>query len=47
VPVNHLESLPSSNLVPAATASGSAQSSIDPYGLSSDEEKQLIPSYVA
>jgi len=38
-PVNKHESLPSSKLVPCATASGSNQSSIDPYDLSSDDEE--------
>jgi hypothetical protein len=31
VPVNKLETVPSSNLVPSATSSGSYQSSFDPY----------------
>jgi hypothetical protein len=39
VPVNKLETIPSSNLVPAATASASYQSSFDPYDLSSDDEE--------
>ena len=47
VPVNKLESLPSSNIVPSATASGSCQSSIDPYDLSSDDEEYLTPNNVA
>jgi len=38
VPVNKLERLPSSNLIPSTTASGSCQSSIDPYDLSSDDD---------
>jgi len=37
--VNKLESLPSSNLIPSATASGSYLSSFDPYDLSSDDEE--------
>jgi len=47
VPVNHLETVPSSNLVPSATASGSYQSSFDPYDLSSDDEEYLMPNNVA
>jgi hypothetical protein len=47
VPVNKLETVPSSNLVPSATASGSYQSSFDPYDLSSDNEKYLMPNNVA
>jgi len=39
VAVNKLETVPSSNLVPSATASGSYQSSCDPYDLSSDDEQ--------
>jgi len=38
-PVNKLETVPSSNLVPSATASRSYQSSFDPYDLSSDDEE--------
>jgi hypothetical protein len=47
VPVNKLETIPSSNLVPSATASGSYQSSFDPYDLSSDDEEYLTPNNVA
>jgi len=47
VPVNKLETVPSSNLVPSATASGSYQSSFDPYDLSSDDEEYLTPINVA
>jgi len=47
VPVNKLEMVPSSNLVPSATASGSYQSSFDPYDSSSDDEKYLTPINVA
>jgi len=47
VPVNKLETVPSSNLVPSATASGSYQSSFDPYDLSSDDEEYLTPKNVA
>jgi hypothetical protein len=39
VPVNKLETVPTSNLVPSATASGSYQSSFDQYDLSSDDEE--------
>jgi hypothetical protein len=38
-PVNKLETVPSSNLVPSATGSGCYQSSFDPYDLSSDDEE--------
>jgi hypothetical protein len=41
VPVNKLETVPSCNLVPSAMASGSYQSSFDPYDLSSDDEEYL------
>jgi len=47
VPVNKLETVPSSNLVPSATALGCYQSSFDPYDLSSDDEKYLMPNNVA
>jgi hypothetical protein len=47
VPVNKLETVPTSNLVPSATASGSYQSSFDPYDLSSDDEEYLTPNNVA
>ena len=46
-PVNKLETVPSSNLVPSAMASGSYQSSFDPYDLSSDNEEYLTPNNVA
>ena len=39
VPVNKLETVQNSNFVHSATASGSYQSSFDPYDLSSDDEK--------
>jgi hypothetical protein len=42
-PVNKLETVRSSNLVPSATASGSYKSSFDPYDLSSDDEEYLTP----
>jgi len=47
VPVNNLESLPSSILVPSAMAIVSCQSSCDPYDLSSDDEEYLMPNDVA
>jgi len=47
VPVNIHETVPTSNLVPSATASGSNQLSFDPYDLSSDEEKYFRPINVA
>jgi len=47
VPVNKLETVPRSNLLPSATASGSYQSSLDPYDLSSDDEEYLMPNNVA
>ena len=47
VPVNTPESRVSSNLVPSATASGSGESSFDPYDVSSDDEEYLTPDNVA
>jgi len=47
VPVNKLEIVPTSNLFPSATDSGSYQSSFDPYDLSSDDEEYLTPNNVA
>jgi len=47
VPVNKLATVPTSNLIPSATASGSYQSSFDPYDLSSDDEECLTPNNVA
>ena len=47
MPVNKLETVTTSNLVPSATASGSYQSSFDPYDLSSDDEEYLTPNNVA
>jgi hypothetical protein len=47
VPVNILETVPSCNLVPSAMASGSYQSSCDPYDLSSNDEEYLKPNNVA
>ena len=47
VPVNTLESSPSSNLVPTAMASGSCQSSVDRYDLCSDDEEYLTPNNLA
>jgi hypothetical protein len=39
VPVNKFETVQSSNFFPSATASGSYQSSFDPYDSSSDDEE--------
>jgi len=47
VPVDKHERLPSSNLIPSAMASGSCQSSFDPYDLSSDDEEYLMTNNVA
>jgi len=47
VPVNKLETIPSSNLVPSTIASGSYQSTFDPCDLSSDDEEYLTPNNVA
>jgi len=47
VPVNKLETVPSSNLVPSAMASGSYQWSFDPYDFSSDDEEYLTSNNVA
>jgi len=47
VPVNKRKTVRSSNLVPYPTASGSYQSSFDPYDLSSDDEEYLTPNNVA
>jgi hypothetical protein len=45
--VNKLETVLSSNLVPTATASGSYQSSFDPYDLPCDDKDYLTPNNVA
>jgi hypothetical protein len=47
VPGNELDTVPRSNLVPSATASGAYQSPYDPYDLSSDDEEYLTPINVA
>jgi len=47
MPVNKLETVLTSNLVPSAMASGSYQSSFDPYDWSSDDEEYLTPNSVA
>jgi hypothetical protein len=47
VPVNNFERVQNSHFVPSATASGSYQSSFDPYDLSSDDEEYLTPNNVA
>jgi len=46
VPVNTHESLPSSNLIPSAMASGSCQSSFDLYDSSSNDKEYLTPDNV-
>jgi len=46
VPVNTLRSRPTSNLIPSPPASGSYQSSFDPYDSSSDDEQYLTPNNV-
>jgi len=47
LPVNKLETVPSSTLVPFAMASECYQSSFDPYDSSSDDEEYLTPTNVA
>jgi len=47
VPVNKFETVQSSNFVPSAMASGSYQSSFDPYDSSSDDEEYLTLNNVA
>jgi len=47
VPVSKLETVPSNNLLPAAMASGSYQSSLDPYDFASDDEEYLMPNILA
>jgi len=47
VPVNKFETVQNSNFVPTETASGSYQSSVDPYDSSSDDEEYLTPNDVA
>jgi len=46
VPVNKLETVPSSNLIPSATASGFYQSSFDSSDSSCDDEEYLTPNNV-
>jgi hypothetical protein len=46
VPDNTRETVPSSNLIPSATASRSSQSFFDPYDLSSYDEEYLTPKNV-
>jgi len=46
-PVNELETVPSNNLLPSATASGCYQTSFDPYDLSSNDEEYVTPNNVA
>ena len=47
MPFNKPKSVPSSNLVPSAIASGSGQSYFDPYDLSSDDTEYRRPNNVA
>jgi len=47
VPVNKLETVLPSNLVPSSTASGSYQSPFDEYDMSSDDKEYLTPNNVA
>jgi len=47
VPVNEQESLLTSNHIPSAMASGSFQSSFDPYDLSIDDDEFLTHTIVA
>jgi hypothetical protein len=47
VPVTTLDAVPTSNLVPSATASGFYQSSFDSYDLSSDDEEFITPNNLA
>jgi len=47
VPVNELETVRCSNLVPATTTSGSYQSSCGPYDFSRDDEEYLTPNNAA
>jgi hypothetical protein len=46
VPVNNFQSLPSSNPISSATASGSCQLSLDPYDFSCHDEEDLVPKHV-
>jgi len=45
-PINTHQSIPSSNPISSATASGSCQSSFGPYDLSSDDEEYLTPNNI-
>jgi hypothetical protein len=45
--VDKLDTVPSINLIPSATASGSYQSSFDPYYSSSDDEEYIKPNNMA
>ena len=47
VPVNKLDCFPNSNFVLSAMASGSCQSSFNPYDLSRDDEEYLTPNIMA
>jgi hypothetical protein len=44
--LNKFENLPSSNLIPSVTASGSYQSSFHPYDSSSDDDEYLMPNNI-
>jgi hypothetical protein len=46
MPVNKLETVPSSNLIPSAMPSGYYQLPFDPYDLSSDDEEYYTPNNV-
>ena len=47
MPVIKHKSLPCSNFVPSATASGFGQSSIDSFDMASDDQENLTPNNVA
>jgi hypothetical protein len=47
LPVTKLETIPDNNISSTAMASGSGQSSYDPYDLSSNDEEYLMPNNVA
>jgi len=47
VPVSKPESVLNNNLVPSTKASGSCQSSFDPYDVSSNDEEYFMPNNVA
>jgi hypothetical protein len=45
-PLNKVKTVPTSNLIPSATATGSYQSSFHSYDLSSDDEEYFMPNNV-